>query len=194
MSEISKKIDEIIKAGIAPLLKAHGFKKKARNFYRSFDDRIDVINVQASQYNEGAKGRFTINLGVYFPAIAEITEAIPVKGMPKEYNCTVRERIGGVLDNRQDIWWSVDETTNLNEVSIELATKVEGFCLPWLESMASLDNVKNYVARSVPFRAAGISLYQGYKADAKRYLQASIEKKPTAKSRAIAWGKKHDLM
>ena len=194
MSEISKKIDDIIKAGITPLLKGQGFKKKARNFYRSFDDRIDVINVQASQYNEGAKGRFTINLGVYFPAIAEITEAIPVKGMPKEYNCTVRERIGGVLDDRQDIWWSVDETTNLEKVAIELATKVEGFCLPWLEEMSTVDNVKNQVSKDIPFIAAGISLMQGNKVDAKHYLEVCIKKKPTAKSRSIAWGKKHGLI
>ena len=186
MSEISKKIDEIIKIGIAPLLKGHGFKKKARNFYRSFDDRVDIINVQASRYNEGTKGEFTINLGVYFPAIAEITEAIPVKGIPKEYNCTVRKRIGGVLDDRQDIWWSVDTATNLEEVAFELATKVENFCLPWLEEMSTIDNVKNQVSKNMPFIAAGISLMQGEKVDAKNYLEACIKKKPTAKSQSIA--------
>lgn len=194
MSEISEKIDEIIKTGIAPLLKGHGFKKKARNFYRSFDDRIDVINVQASQSNLGAKGKSTINLGVYYPAVAEIIEAIPVKGMPKEYNCTVRERIGGVLDDRQDIWWSVDETTNLKEVAIELATKVEVFCLPWLEEVSTVDKVKSKYSKVSPFTAAGISLMQGNKVDAKNFLEASIKKKPRAKSRSIGWAKRHGLI
>ena len=75
MSEIGKRIDSIVRERLAPLLKKNGFKKKARNFYQEFPDRVEVINVQASQWNEGNEGKFTINVGVYYPEISKIIEA-----------------------------------------------------------------------------------------------------------------------
>ncbi|MBT2786735.1 DUF4304 domain-containing protein [Halomonas sp. ISL-106] len=52
---------------------------------------MKMINIQASQFNNSSEWSFTINVGVYFPAIVEITGGSPVNGMPKEYNCTTRE-------------------------------------------------------------------------------------------------------
>jgi len=117
MSDIAKKIDAIIKERLAPLLKNIGFKKKARNFYREFENRIELINVQSSKWNEGNEGQFTINVGVYYPEISEITDALPVKGMPKEYDCTVRERIGLLMPENKDKWWKIDSSSNDSEVS-----------------------------------------------------------------------------
>lgn len=194
MSEISKKIDEIVKLGLAPLLKEHGFKKKARNFYREHEDRIDLINVQASQFNAGAEGQFTVNVGVYFPAISAITDALPVKGMPKEYDCTARERIGLLSSDNRDTWWSVDDSVDTNNMAAELASSVESLCLPWLAKMAYLENLKLEDEKKIPFIAAGISLHQGNRSEAKAYLEQSIKQKPLAKSRTMAWGKKHGLV
>ncbi len=194
MSEILKKIDEIIKVGLAPLLKAHGFKKKARNFYREHEDRIDLINVQASQFNAGAEGQFTVNVGVHFPAISAITDAPSIKGMPKEYDCTARERIGLLSSANKDTWWSVDNNVDINNIAAELASSVESLCLPWLANMANLEHLKVEAAKKIPFVAAGISLYQGNKSEAKAYLEQCIKQKPLAKSRITAWGKKHGLI
>jgi len=194
MSEISKKIDEVIGTRVAPLLKNAGFKKKARNFHREHEDRVELINIQASQFNDGAEGKLTVNIGVYFPAITEITEAPPVKGMPKEYNCTIRKRIGSLSTEKQDTWWSVGPDTDLNEVAVDLAQKVESVCFPWLEEMASLEKAKLEVAKKIPFIAAGISLHLGQESEAKAYLEQCIKQKPTAKPRTIAWGKKHGLI
>ncbi|WP_281546349.1 DUF4304 domain-containing protein [Grimontia sp. SpTr1] len=194
MSEISKKIDEIVKLGLTPLLKTHGFKKKARNFYRQHEDRIDLINVQASQFNTGKEGQFTVNVGVYFPAISAITDAPAVKGMPKEYDCTARERIGLLSSENKDTWWSVDNSVDINNIAAELALSVESLCLPWLAKMADLENLKLEAAKKIPFIAAGISLHQGNQSEAKAYLELIIKQKPLAKSRSIAWGKKHGLV
>jgi len=194
MSEISKKIDEIVKVGLAPLLKSHGFKKKARNFYRECEDRIELINVQASQFNAGTEGQFTVNVGVYITAISEITDAPPVKGMPKEYDCTVRERIGLLSSENKDTWWSVDSNVDIKNIGTDLASSVEALCLPWLARMENLENLKVEAAKRVPLIAAGVALYQGNKQEAKAYLEQCIKQKPLAKSRTVAWGKKHGLI
>ncbi len=194
MSEISKRIDAIIRGNLAPLLKERGFRKKARNFYRQHDDRVELINVQASQWNEGAEGQFTVNVGVYYPAISEITDAPSVKGMPKEYDCTVRQRIGLISEDRKDTWWSLNATSDDGQIAKDVAKKVEMLCLPWLESMSNLDEVKALAAINRPLVAAGISLHQGNDLEARDYLNQSFKKQPVAKSRAMAWGKKHGLI
>lgn len=194
MSDISKRIDAIISANLAPLLKEHGFRKKARNFYRQHEDRIELINVQASQSNEGAEGRFTVNVGVFYPAICAITGAPTVQGMPKEPDCTVRERIGLISADRKDTWWSITGKSDDGQIAKDLVKKVEILCLPWLESMSNLDEVKASVAVNTPLVAAGISLHQGNDLEAREYLNQSLKKQPMAKSRAMAWGKKHGLI
>ena len=178
-----------------PLLKKEGFKKKARDFYREYEDRIEVINVQASKWNDGAEGKFTVNVGVYYPEIAEITDAIPVKGMPKEYDCTITERIGLLTPEKKDEWWKIDSSTNDSEVSERVAKQVEVLCIPWLARMSTLNEVKVAVAKSNrAFVAAGIALFQGSPEEAKEYIVQALKQQPLAKSKINAWGKKHGLV
>ena len=128
--KLSKIVDGITKAELASLLKQHGFKKKTRNFYRENADRTDVINIQASQWNEGREGQFTVSVGICFPAISEIIDAPLIKGLPKEYDCTIRERIGLITEENRDIWWKINTETNQSVLANDLASKVNSICLP----------------------------------------------------------------
>lgn len=195
MHVIGKRIDAIIKEGMAPMLKKEGFKKKAGNFYREFENRIEIVNVQANKWNESSIGQFTINVGVYYPAIAEITEALPVKGMPKEYDCIIRERIGFLSPEKKDAWWNIDKTTNDLELSEEVTEQVKTLCLPWLAKMSDLNEVKTSVAhKNRAFPAAGIALYQGNREEALEYIKLALKQQPLAKSKINAWACKHGLM
>lgn len=195
MSDIAKRIDAIIKEGLAPLLKKEGFKKKARNFYRELENRIELINIQASKWNEGDEGQFTVNVGVYYPEISKITDALPVSGMPREYDCTIRERIGLLTPENKDRWWEIDSTSNDSEVSANVANQVQELCLPWLEKMSSLDAVKSAIANNNrAFVASGIALFQNNRVEAAAYLVKALKQQPLAKSKINAWGKKHGLV
>ena len=194
MSEIAKRIDSIIRERLSPLLKKNGFKKKARNFYREYSDRVEVINVQASQWNEGNEGKFTINVGVYYPEISKILEAPPVRGAPKEYDCTVRERIGLLTPEKKDQWWHVDDSANDLEISENVANQVEKICLPWLSEMSDLENVKNYALKNMAFVAAGIALFQGNREEASALIEKALKQKPLAKSKINSRGKKHGVV
>ena len=195
MSDIAKKIDEIIKQGLVPLLKKEGFKKKSRNFYREHNNRVEIINIQASQFNEGNNGKFTINVGVYYPDIAKITEAPSVKGIPKEYNCTIRERIGSLTPENKDQWWEINGSKNDFDISMIITQQVEELCLPWLQNMSNLEAVKTAAAsKNLAFIAAGIALFQSNREDALTYLEQAFKQQPLAKSKMSAWGKKHGLV
>ena len=195
MSEISKLINQIIKEGLAPLLKKEGFKKTGHNFYRELSNRTEVLNIQASRWNEKSEGEFTVNLGVYFPEIAHITEAIPFKGMPKEYNCTVNKRIGHLLENGCDHWWKISPSANLNHLAEDLTQKVKKYGLPWLEKMADLNILKEELKNNNrAFVASGVALLLNSKQDALNYLQLAYKQQPLASENIKAWGIKHELI
>jgi len=141
MGTISKIIDETIREGLVPFLKEQGFKKKARTFYREFEERIEVVNVQSSRWNEGDEGRITINLGVYYPGTSEFLDTPKFKGLPKEYDCTVRTRIGLLLPVPCDLWWKIKGAVD-SHIAVEQRDAVKEYGLPWFQRMSDMDVVK----------------------------------------------------
>src|SRR5215467_1430359 len=111
-SQIAESIDQLIKYGVAQLMKANGFSRSGRTFHRAEGEDWQVVNLQASQSNVGEIGRFTINLGVYLPRIS-VLAGKPVPGKPKEYECTHRERIGRCMAGGLDQWWEINASTDL---------------------------------------------------------------------------------
>jgi hypothetical protein len=194
MSESAKRIDAIIRHALAPLLKEIGFKKNARNFHRERADRIDVINVQASRYNDASSAKFTANVGVYYPAIAEMSDALPVSGTPKECDCTVHARIGALREDRRDFWWTVEPSSDDAAIANDLAQNVRDYCLPWLERMGSLDAVKDAMAsKNGSFIAAAIALHQGNRSEAQGLFNRALNEQPLARSRLVSWARQHAL-
>ena len=48
-----------------------------------------VVNVQSNRWNTADEAKFTINLGLFFPAVSLVSRGLsPFKGKPKEYDCT----------------------------------------------------------------------------------------------------------
>lgn len=195
MSVIAKRIDIIVSADLAPMLKQAGFRKQARNFRREHDNHTDVINVQADRYNDANHGRFTVNLGVYYPAIADISEALPVNGPPKEYNCTARERIGFLMEARADFWWEIDRRSNDADTAHHLANTVATCGMPWLDDLSDLDAVKRFAASNHGlFIAAGIALHQGDREGAQDYFDREMATaNEHVKPSLATWANKHGL-
>lgn len=144
-SDISKRIDEIIKTGIAPVLKQRGFRKAGRNFHRAAGEAVQAINIQADKWNEGGAGRFTVNVGVYFRAVAEIAERWVVEDVPKEYECTVRGRLG-IMPKPGDKWWVLDDNSDDYQVTRDVADVLSAYGLPWLELSSTRSGLRSAFA------------------------------------------------
>ncbi|RUM16864.1 DUF4304 domain-containing protein [Rhizobium phaseoli] len=129
MGEAARGIDEVIKLGLADLLKAHGFKRSGRNWHRADGENWLIVNVQASSSNFGENGKFVINLGVYVAAVAALAGEAPIDGKPKEYDSTIRERLGS-LAYGEDHWWAIESGSNLDLISADLVEKMLSVGLP----------------------------------------------------------------
>ncbi len=194
MSESAKRIDAILKEELSPLLKRSGFRKVARNYYREHVDHVDVVNVQASQWNDGSDARFTVNVGVHFPAISAILEAPPFSGMPKEYNCIARARIGSLREDRIDLWWKVDSSVNDQSVAKDLVREVEECCLPWLEKMSNPAAVKRFLMKNKQsFFAAGVALVLGDRENAQELFDRALLERPQGRVKLFNWAEKQGL-
>lgn len=135
-------ITRIVESDIKPLLQERGFRKRASLFWRDNGDVIDVITIQKSQWNDSTSARFTINLGLYWKQVqALVDRAVP---LPREYDCTVQTRIGGLLPERTDLWWEVADS-EVSVVARDVTEKLEQYGLPWLENGHTIERTMEYL-------------------------------------------------
>jgi hypothetical protein len=146
MTKAAKLIDEVIREGVHPLLRAEGFTRRHRTWNRAKGDFTQVVNIQASMWNYGEKGSFTLNLGVFSPEVWTIAEEIPLPQFVKEEQCTVRSRVGLLMEGQYDLWWDVDGATDLVSVGSDVTSKLSEFGLPFLRAHSSLETMSEWYA------------------------------------------------
>lgn len=201
-SEIGKRIDEVIKIGIVPILKARGFRKKGRNFHKTVGEAVQVVNIQADRWNEGNAGRFTVNIGAYFRAVAEIAERWVVDGMPKEPECTVRYRLGMLMPEPGDKWWVLGKNTDDKHVAADVAEALNSYGLPRLERAGTRDGLRSLFAIEGPNLSfdprspIALEILDGNMEQAAALLRERLEEaqhNPGFVRQMTEWGGRHGL-
>jgi len=174
-------------------MKARGFSKSGRDFHRRVGDAWQVVNVQASQGNFGSSGKFTVNLGVYLPAVSVLAGAPEPAGKPKEYQCTVRERAGALMTGGIDHWWELSEAASSEAVAREMAAAVEQFGLPWLEAQCDVRRMSETLRSQPSILSAAAALAAGDKQEAEQRVVRMVSDRPAVATAALAWARKHGL-
>jgi hypothetical protein len=117
------------------------------------DGIVHVINFQMGPFNPPGTveipglrpnlyGRFTINLGVWLPGIAESGFDPPIgpaRAFVNDYNCQLRARIGELLPEQTDTWWQLDLPGD--QIAEIVTTALTGCGFPWLGRFATLDAI-----------------------------------------------------
>jgi hypothetical protein len=178
MSHINDLINIVIQSGLAQELKQNGFRKQARTFRKSLSEAILITNIQGSKWNRGQIGKFTMNLGVYFPVVARlIWLPLPrVADKPFEYDCLVHTRIGQVLPNPDDYWWTIEPSTDLHALGSNVTEIWETHGKPWLEHHAQMEHARDFlVHQGLQWQAAIFSYVLGEIELAADQLQSAAE-------------------
>jgi hypothetical protein len=193
MSDIAQSIDEVLQLGLSDLLKSHGFKKSGRNWHRADGENWLIVNVQASSSNLGGEGKFAINLGVYFAAVAALAGQKALVGKPKEYDSTLRERLG-VLAYGSDHWWAIEPGSNLSSISTDVVEKMQSVGLPWLDSHRDISRISAALKDSPSLLSVCSAWLAGSKEEAIRRLQAAVASRPAAKAHFSTWATKNGVV
>src|SRR5262249_38322917 len=135
----ARMIDACVNAALSKTLRQAGYRKSGRTYHQVAESCIRVTNIQASSHNFGALGRFTMNLGVYYPDVVLLSPVAVPNGLPKEYQCTLRERIGRLMPRSADFWWQIDETCDLQAIGAQLNKAWLEYGQPWLSQCSTLE-------------------------------------------------------
>ena len=119
-----------------------GFKRRNATWNRENGRFVDVLDVQVSK----ALSAVTMNVGVMERDVYARCWARDAEPFVEEPFCTVRARIGELIDGK-DKWWDTQDTNCAEEIALF----AKAHALPFLERMHSLQEMANWlVATGAP--------------------------------------------
>jgi hypothetical protein len=170
----------------ATVLKPRGFRRNAPNYWRETEGIFQSINFQASQWGSHAEGSFTINLGVTSPTLYEVFTGRDLPKNPAGLLWPVNRRIGSLMPSRCDLWWKVDERTDLAKLGREVASSLEEIALPFLDvvrtpeqlyaAVLSDSSVTGLTEAQLVLVRATLAVQLGDKATARALLDDALDK------------------
>jgi hypothetical protein len=191
VSEIGKRIDQVIKEGLSKVMKENGFKKSGRTFLKETEDGWQIVNIQASSGNLGADGKFAINLGIINNAISE-KSGLNIPSKPKEYDSTVRERLG-TLVHGEDYWWEISDQTDISSLAKEITETMFGYGFPWLQKYSNIKDISEKLKLQPSLQSIAAALLTGSESEAKARYDQILTERPAAKSKYKSWAKSSGL-
>nr|WP_086940652.1 DUF4304 domain-containing protein [Thaumasiovibrio occultus] len=191
MSEIGKRIDQVVKEGLSKVMKENGFKKSGRTFLKETQDGWKIVNIQASSGNLGADGKFAINLGIINNEIAE-KSGLNIPSKPKEYDAIVRERLGKLVHG-EDYWWEISDQTDISSLAKEITETMSGYGFPWLHKYSNIKDISEKLKQQPSLQSIAAALLAGNEPEAKARYDQILTERPAAKSRLKSWAKSSGL-
>lgn len=112
------------------------FNRSKVTWNRSFDGFIDVVDVQRSKSRE----LVTLNAGVLDVATHELVFGAKIPETIEEPWCTVRARIGELVEGK-DLWWKATDPATPDN----LVEKLRDHVLPFFQRMHSLAEMAEFL-------------------------------------------------
>lgn len=150
-------------------LKEHGYSRKAGMFYKKYKDNLGIIGFQKSTSSSNEFGiKFTINLGVYSEAVAELLDPTNIKLKPVAWDFQWGRRIGYLLPYDDDKWWVINKETSIDLLEKEIQECLLYKVIPEIDKCI-IDNhlldlwIMNQLPGTGIFNRKNVSASEGYK-------------------------------
>jgi len=112
------------------LLGSLGFTRQKMTWNRKVGLFVDVVDLQPSKTGDA----LTVNAGVLHPGVHKVCWGDDAPVFVEEPTCTVRARIGQLLDGK-DLWWRDDG----ENVASEIVEQVRAHVVPFFDRMHSVE-------------------------------------------------------
>lgn len=139
ISPSGRRIAQIVGRGIAPVMKAHAFRKQRHRFCRADREATLHLGVQSSQWNATDRARFTINLWSHLPALSTPADEAMYSRVG---HCGIR--IGHLMPEHEDYWWEATNDGEVGAIAAHVASVVEHVAVPYLVRIATLEGVAEH--------------------------------------------------
>lgn len=135
-------LEELIRQYLRPRLRKAGFRAAGPTFRRMVSGNWQIVNVQWDSRPIGSI-RFAINLGVASRRAA----AADIEGWEtrhlSHWECDLHWRLGALVHNGHDHWWSIDAQTPLAPLGNQLVQYLESAAFPQLDKYASDEAIRD---------------------------------------------------
>jgi hypothetical protein len=115
-------------AQLQAALEPHGYRAAGTLFHRELAEVVHLVELQSTQEEGAAQIAVTINLGVFAPALVDPDIRDYIR--PSIPQAHWRERIGILMPQRRDKWWSIESVDQAAATGAEIAVSVEEYGLP----------------------------------------------------------------
>lgn len=126
-------------ARLDEVLKPLGFERHKATWNLESGRFVGVVDVQISETGD----MITVNAGVLHLDVHAKCWGGDFPKFIEEPSCTVRARIGQLLDGK-DLWWQLDT----DDVANEIVDKVSLQVLPFLEQMHSIEAMERFLTNA----------------------------------------------
>lgn len=159
------------------VLKPSGFRKKGSTFVKECgDDVVLEVNLQKSSSSTSAGLRATVNLRVYSRTLSRaMGHSMDYPADPHRH---WEERIGSLMPEQRDRWWSVPTSQAAVQAGEDIAEALSRFGLPALDAVSSTEKLRTLwlTHGKEPDYVAVLTDPEQWQAEQKRRLQAALER------------------
>lgn len=183
-SATTSAIAAVSKFAFLGALKSEGFSRRGNHMFRPSSDLFHCIHFQASQWGSKDEGKFTVNLVVTGKAIYEFWTGKPFPSNPASALFPIQQRIGQLMPQQHDHWWSVGRATDIEALGQEVMQALTSYALPFFseysDSFALLDRLRRaaclpgVISAHNPLVHAILAQTAGYPDEAASQIQIAL--------------------
>jgi hypothetical protein len=115
---------------VSPPLKTLGFTKLHNTFYYPNKGNLGIMNFQKSDKSNSKEIIFTVNAGIWSKRIQNFLGQVGQNKKPDIWDAHWRVRIGNLLSEKNDIWWTFTNGTNIEELGKTILNIVKDYAFP----------------------------------------------------------------
>jgi len=119
---------------VAAALASHGIKKRGRDLVWQSEECWAVIHFQKDRADLLEEQKFTVDVGIASKRILRF-DGISVDRAPHAHECCWRRRLGQVLKNPTDLWWSITDHWSFRNAVDEVIDLILKEALPAMKQL-----------------------------------------------------------
>jgi hypothetical protein len=187
-------VTQMIRDLVTPRMKAEGFRRTGRTFWRDGPEVCHVAHVLMNRWGSATESSFDVHLGVFWHRVEKLLDNPSLGKMPPpEFRCTFRFNVGRLatkLSKPPKPDWRVTLKTDFDTLGREVLADLLKYALPWFEYRSDLK-------RALDSKRFNLSMGELVNADAKTVFKMMLGKRIDAVAdlrRAIRIGYREDAL
>jgi hypothetical protein len=132
MSSVAELLFQRLLRHLRPPMAANGFRRRSQNFICESPECWGVINFQKSRYSPPDQKSFTVNLAIASKGILQY-QGKSVSAPPPSFACHWEIRIGSLMADHKDKWWTLSDEPSYAAVELEVRKALCDLAIPLIK-------------------------------------------------------------